>query len=116
MGTEGSAPGRHLRRATDVPSGQSRLELESRPARLYEWPSGSGNGSLEQDGPLSIGAMEKEEKTRGRSMTTDLEKESVMRTKRARRWRSVLFQRSTWAVSPVSFPTAECCASGITAA
>src|SRR6266487_1561292 len=35
-------------------------------------------------------------------MTTDLEKESVMRTKRARRWRSVLFQRSTWAVSPVS--------------
>ncbi len=35
-----------------------------------------------------------------------------MRTKRARRWRSVLFQRSTWAVSPVSFPTAERCSEG----
>src|SRR6266567_2951005 len=35
-------------------------------------------------------------------MTSDFEKESVMRTKRARRWRRVLFQRSTWAVSPVS--------------
>jgi len=39
-------------------------------------------------------------------MTTDLVKDNVMRTKRARRWRSVLFQRSTWAVSPVSFPCA----------
>ncbi len=39
-----------------------------------------------------------------------------MRTKRARRWRKVLFHRSTWAVSPVSFPTAGCCSSGITAA
>lgn len=45
-------------------------------------------------------------------MTSDLEKESVMRTKRARRWRSVLFHRSTWAVSPVSLPTAVCCSEG----
>jgi len=30
-----------------------------------------GSGSLEQDGPLSIGAMEKEEQTGGRSITTD---------------------------------------------
>jgi hypothetical protein len=35
-------------------------------------------------------------------MTSDLENDNVMRTKRASRWRSVLFQRSTWAVSPVS--------------
>jgi hypothetical protein len=34
-------------------------------------------------------------------MTTDLEKESVMRTKRASRCRKVVFHRSTWAVSPV---------------
>ena len=54
-----------------------------------------GSGSLEQDGPLSIVAMKKEEQTRGRSISTDLENDSVMRTKRARRWRRVLFQRST---------------------
>src|SRR5260370_6008902 len=47
-------------------------------------------------------------------MNRDFEKDSVLRTKRARRCRSVLFQRSTWAVSPVSFPTALCCSSGIT--
>src|SRR5260221_13281987 len=35
--------------------------------------------------------MKKEEQTGGRSITTDLENESVMRTKRARRCRSVLF-------------------------
>jgi hypothetical protein len=35
-----------------------------------------------------------------------------MRTKRARRWRRVLFHRSTWAVSPVSLPTAVCCSEG----
>jgi hypothetical protein len=63
-----------------------------------------------------IGAMKKEEQTSGRSMITDLEKERVMRTKRARRWRKVLFQRSTWAVSPVSFPPAVCGSSAITAA
>jgi len=34
-----------------------------------------------------------------------LEKESVLRTKRAKYCRRVLFQRSTWAVSPVSLPT-----------
>ncbi len=28
----------------------------------------------------------------------------------------LLFQRSTWAVSPVSLPTAVCCSLGITAA
>src|SRR6266700_1393831 len=33
-------------------------------------------------------------------------------TKRASRWRSVLFQRSTWVVSPVSLPTAVCCSEG----
>jgi transposase len=48
-------------------------------------------------------------------MTSDLEKESVMRTKRASGFRSVFFHRSTWAVSPVSLPTAVCCSSGITA-
>ena len=47
-------------------------------------------------------------------MTTDLENDNVMRTKRASRWRRVLFQRSTWAVSPVSFPTAVCCSCGMT--
>jgi hypothetical protein len=62
----------------------------------------SGSGSLEKDSPVEIGAMEKEEKTGGRSIMTDLEKDNVMRTKRARRCRSVVFQRSTWAVSPVS--------------
>src|SRR2546425_810384 len=41
-------------------------------------------------------------------MTSDLEKNNVRRTKRARRCRRVLFQRSTWAVSPVSLPTAAC--------
>jgi hypothetical protein len=35
-------------------------------------------------------------------MISDLEKDNVMRTKRARRCRRVLFHRSTWAVSPVS--------------
>ena len=45
--------------------------------------------------------MEKEEQTGGRSITTDLENENVMRTKRASGFRSVLFQRSTWAVFPV---------------
>jgi len=49
-------------------------------------------------------------------MSSDLEKDNVMRTKRARRCRSVVFQRSTWAVSPISFPTAVCCSCGITAA
>ena len=45
-------------------------------------------------------------------MTSDLEKDNVRRTKRARRCRRVLFQRSTWAVSPVSLPTAVCCSEG----
>src|SRR5260221_4703081 len=34
----------------------------------------------------------------------------------ASRLRRVLFQRSTWAVSPVSLPTAVCCSCGITCA
>jgi len=75
-----------------------------------------GSGSLEQDGSLGSGAMEEEEQARGRSISTDLEKENVMRTKRASGFRRVLFHRSTWAVSPVSFPTAVCCSLGITAA
>ncbi len=70
------------------------------------------SGSLEQDGPLSIGAMKKEEQTGGRSITPDLENDNVMRTKRASGFRNVLFQRSTWAISPVSFPTAVCCSEG----
>jgi hypothetical protein len=57
--------------------------------------------------------MKKEKQTRGRSMITDLEKENVMRTKRASGFRKVVFQRSTWAVSPVSFPTAGCCSEGV---
>src|SRR5258708_15605906 len=65
------------------------------------------SGSFEQGGALAMGAMEKEEQTGGRSITTDLENDHVMRTKRARRCRSVLFQRSTWTVSPVS--RAHCC-------
>ena len=72
----------------------------------------SGSGSLEQDGPVSIVAMKKEEQACGRSITTDFEKDNVMRTKRASGFRSVLFQRSTWAVSPVSLPTAVCCSEG----
>ena len=75
-----------------------------------------GSGSLEQDGPLLVVAMKKEEHKQTSCISTDLEKDNVMRTKRARRWRNVLFHRSTWAVSPVSFPSAECCSSGITAA
>ncbi len=47
-------------------------------------------------------AMKEEQETGGRSMISDLENERVMRTKRASRWRNVFFQRSTWAVSPVS--------------
>jgi len=54
-----------------------------------------GSGSLEQDGPFLIGARKKEEQTGGRSMTSDLEKESVMRPKRASGFRSVFFHRST---------------------
>src|SRR6266849_3605504 len=49
-------------------------------------------------------------------MISDLEKDNVMRTNRASCWRSVLFQRSTWAVSPISLPTAVCCSSGMTEA
>jgi hypothetical protein len=56
-------------------------------------------------------AMKKEKQTDGRSMASDLENDHVIRTKRARRCRSVFFHRSTWAVSPVSFPTAVCCSS-----
>jgi hypothetical protein len=91
------------------------LAAGNKPIREYREVAGSrqvGSGSLEKDGPLSIVAMEKEEQTGGRSMTTDLENDNVMRTKRARRWRKVLFQRSTWAVSPVSFPTAVCWSEG----
>ncbi len=68
-----------------------------------------GSGSYEQDGPLCIVAIGEEKQTGGRSMSTDLENDNLMRTKRASRWRSVLFQRSTWALSPVSLPTAVCC-------
>jgi hypothetical protein len=64
--------------------------------------SGSGSGSLEEDGLLGIGAVKKEKQTDGRSMITDLEKDHVMRTKRARRGLCVFFHRCTWAVSPVS--------------
>jgi hypothetical protein len=71
-----------------------------------------GSGSLEQDGPLGIVAMEKEKQTGGRSMTSHIEKDNVMRTKRASGFRRVLFQRSTWAVSPVSLPSAVCCSEG----
>ncbi len=39
--------------------------------------------------------MKKEVQTSGRSITSDVEKESVLRTKRAKRCRSVLFQRSS---------------------
>jgi hypothetical protein len=83
---------------------------------VTELKEAEGSGSCEKDSPIEIIAVEKQEQTGGRSMTTDLEKERVMRTKRASRWRSVFFHRSTWAVSPVSFPTAVCCSSGITAA
>lgn len=38
-----------------------------------------GSGSLEQDGPLGIVAMKKEKQTGGRSMTTGLENDNVMR-------------------------------------
>ena len=44
-----------------------------------------GSGSLEKESPVCIVAIEKEEKTRGRSISIDLEKDNVMRTKRARR-------------------------------
>ena len=36
-------------------------------------------------------------------MSSDLENDAVMRTKRVRRCRRVLCHRSTWVVSPVSF-------------
>jgi hypothetical protein len=47
-------------------------------------------------------------------MSVDLEKESVLRTKRPIRCLSVLFHRSICAVSPVSLPTAVCCSFGMT--
>lgn len=43
-----------------------------------------------------------------------LENDTVLRTKRPRRWRKVLFHRSTCALSPESFPHAVCCSSAIT--
>ena len=46
---------------------------------------------MEKDSPVDIVAIEKEQKTRGRSITTDFENDNVMRTKRANRWRSVVF-------------------------
>jgi hypothetical protein len=53
-----------------------------------------GGGSCEKDSPFEIVAMEKEQKA---SLVHDFRrgKDNAMRTKRARRWRSVLFQRST---------------------
>lgn len=48
-------------------------------------------------------------------MAVDLEKERVLRTKRARRCRSVQFQHSTCAISPVSLPTWVSWSSGMTA-
>ena len=48
-------------------------------------------------------------------ISIDLEKESVSRTKRPRRCRSVQFHRSICAVSPVSFPTCVSWSSGTTA-
>jgi hypothetical protein len=44
----------------------------------------------------------------------DFENDNVRRTKRATRWRNVRFHRSTCAVCPDSFPTAECCSGGST--
>jgi hypothetical protein len=91
------------------------LETEAhRAVRGNQSSKKSGSGSLEQDGLVSIVAMKKKEQA-GLVHYYRLGNHNVMRTKRARRWRSVFFQRSTWAVSPVSFPTAVCCSSGMTA-
>jgi hypothetical protein len=49
------------------------------------WDLPLGSGSCEKDSPIEIIAVEKQEQTGGRSMTTDLENERVMRTKRASR-------------------------------
>src|SRR6266536_3445709 len=45
----------------------------------------------------------------------DFENESVLRTKRAKRWRNVLLNRSICAVCPVSFPEGRCLVTGMTA-
>ena len=47
-------------------------------------------------------------------ISSDFEKDKVLRTNRQIRWRRVLFQRSTWQVSPVSFPTDWCLPVSIT--
>ena len=46
---------------------------------------------------------------------SDFENESVLRTKRAKRWRNVLLNRSICAVCPVSFPEGRCFVTGMTA-
>src|SRR6266536_6285599 len=46
---------------------------------------------------------------------SDFENESVLRTKRDKRWRNVLLKRSICAVCPVSFPTGRCLVTGMTA-
>src|SRR2546421_10357647 len=61
-----------------------------------------GSGSLERESLIVILAMKEEQETGGRSMISDIEKERVMRTKRASRWRKVFFHRSTWAGFSVS--------------
>jgi hypothetical protein len=79
-----SAP--HQRQKVSVPKGMHCL------TKIF------GSGSLEQDSLIQIISMEKEKQTCGRSITTDFENDNVMRTKRARRWRNVLFQRSPFFV------------------
>ncbi len=74
------------------------LEYDPYGLSVYSWrerdrtpiSTKMGSGSLEQVGPLCIIAMKKERQTSGRSMTSDLENDNVMRTKRARHFRSVL--------------------------
>jgi hypothetical protein len=46
---------------------------------------------------------------------SDFENDSVLRTKRAKRWRNVLLNRSICAVCPLSFPQGRCLVTGMTA-
>src|SRR6266496_2698945 len=76
--------------------------------------SPQGSGSHENGRSFKVVAMEKNVQTCIMHEQRFGERECFA-NKRAKRCCSVLFQRSTWSVSPVSFPTAVCCSSGITA-
>src|SRR5262249_42703859 len=70
-------------------------------------------GCTVAQGAIEVVGEEKEEEEEER-VDGDLEKERVLRTTRASRWRTVLLNRSTGTVSPLSFPPLRCLAPKIT--